>query len=268
MNINYQNMKIRIIAIITLIISLSSGLQSQTTKEDSLTIRIESLEDELANQNKKLELSERELQVLFKEKQMVQDTEFNSLSNKLKEDYDLIKQLSFWGLGLTVSSLIALFFGGKKYIQGKLNEKFDKIISEQESNIIEIVESHDIEKRILRTRTAVVLTAENEDEAFIKNFFNKIGFNRDNITFKKVNNHQDIGEVDLIFVNNDNDHFESSLIDDYFNNSSDNTVLFYYNTTRKTYNNNSVSNRMSFANSPTQIYGNMINLMKYQQVIS
>jgi len=244
-------------------------------KKDTLTKRIEYLEEEVAHQKKEFELAERELEVLFKEKQSIQKEEFNTLSaklkedtTKLKEDYDLIKKLGYLGLSLNAIFLIGILWKGKKYVQSKINEKFNNIISEKESNIIEIVESYDIEKKILNTKTAVVLTANNEDEDFIKNFFNKVGFKRDNITFKKVGNYESLEEFDLIFVNNDKDKFEMSLIDDYFNNSSNNTVLFYYNTTRKVYNNPSVSDRLSFANSPTQIYGNLINLMKYQQVIS
>ena len=51
----------------------------------------------------------------------------------------------------------------------------------------------------------------------------------------------------------------------YFENTDETkTALFYFNTTRDNYINIKVANRLNFVNGRTQIYGNLINLLKYQ----
>lgn len=196
--------------------------------------------------------------------------EYKKTSDKLEEEYELISFLTKVGIPLTLLALIGSIWKGKKYVDEKLRKKFDTIINAKETDILQIIEKQDKEKKILQNKKILVITGENGEDTFLRNFFNKREFQRENITYQKVSNYQNITEdYDAIFANNDKGKLDKAFIDEYFNNSQEKTVLFYYNTTRKHYQttNDKVLQKLSFANSPTQIYGNLIDLFRHQEIL-
>lgn len=193
------------------------------------------------------------------------DNKFSAMEKKLNDEYSLLKMLAWSGIGLTLISLIGLWWKGKKYIEDKLKEKFDKIITQQEGNILEVIDKQDVEKQILKTKKILVLTAKNGNDAFVRKFFKTMGFQIDNVNFEKVDSYKLYDGYDLIFANNEDTLFDEELIQEYFEKSKENIVLFFFG--KSFTKGQKVTTRMSFANSRTQIYGNLLNLLKYQEVL-
>jgi hypothetical protein len=225
-------------------------------------------QDSLDNQIRNLETKIEKVEGFQENTRDSLNNEFDSLSNKLQDDYNLMKWLMIIGLPVSILLLIGGIWKNRKYLDEKLNKKFDKIIEQNESDILEVINKHSIENQILKNKKILVISDKDGDDSFLKKFFKEMKFDRNNVKYVKTNtygNHH--GDYDVVFANNEKDDLNIDLIDDYFNNSNDKAVVFYYNTTRKNYTNNDVSDRLSFANSRTQIYGNLINLLKYQVIL-
>ncbi|GGD40728.1 hypothetical protein GCM10011514_01010 [Emticicia aquatilis] len=193
------------------------------------------------------------------------DNNFKQLENKINDDYSLLKYLGWIGLGLNLIVLIGGLWKYKEYVEKKLTEKFDKIITQKEANILEILDKQDIEKQIVNTKKILVLSSKNASDIFIRKFFRAMGFPVNNVNFEKVDSFQNFGNYDLIFANNEDNTLDINLIQEFFQKSNNKTVLFFFGSQypRGT----SESDRMNLANSRTQIYGNLINLLRYQEVL-
>jgi hypothetical protein len=176
--------------------------------------------------------------------------------------------ICFSGLGLSFILVFGFLFKARKYADEKIKITFNNIIEERENHIIEIMQQYSDEINILQTKKIVVLSSTEGEDDFLGTFFKSFGFNKKNISFLKVDAYQAIKDYDLLFANNETDDLSKDLIDEFFNNSANNSVLFYFNTTHNNYINEKISDKLSFANTRTQIYGNLINLLKFQKVLS
>ena len=188
-----KQLKIRALIFILLFGNICIAQQQDSLKIKSLENRIEKTEGFQTNTEKAIE------------------NKFTALENKIKDDYSLLKMLAWSGIGLTLFSLFGLWWKGKKYIEEKLKEKFDKIITHQEGNILDVIDKQDIEKRILKTKKILVLTAKNGNDTFVRKFFKSMGFQIDNVNYEKVDNYKSFDGYDLIFANNEDDNFDINL---------------------------------------------------------
>lgn len=246
-----KQLKNKVITILfLLLIGNICDAQQDSIKIKELEFRVEKIEGFQSNTEKAI------------------DNKYVALENKINEDYSLLKILagSIVGLaGITLFSLFGVWWDGRKHIKEKLKEKFDNIITQQEGNILEIIDRQDVEKQILKTKKILVLTSKRGDDSFVRKFFKTMGFQIDNVNYEKVDSYKSFDGYDLIFANNEDTFFDEELIQEYFEKSKGNVVLFFFgNRFNKGAN---VASRMSFANSRTQIYGNLINLLRYQEVI-
>ncbi len=245
-------MKNKILLTILLLLSITAYSQKKDSIAfEKLKFRVEKLEGFQSNTQDAL------------------NNKFEEQRKKIQDDYNLIKYLGLFGLGLTVPAILLLWLRGSKYIDKQLKNKFNNIINQREGSILDIINNQDEEKRILRNKKILVLTSKNGDDNFLRNFFKKVDFDIDNVKYIKEEffDASYLQNIDLVFANNEKEDLDIELIKEYFSNSSSKTVLFYFNTTQKHYRQDDVSNRLSFANTKTQIYGNLINLLKYQKVL-
>ncbi len=249
------------ILIYFLLILIPMHLHSQTEEQspDELSNRIEKVEGFQDVINGKFENKSKELELQFKD-----------LTTSLEGEYRILKNLRNVGIPLTILSLIAAILGlikkMKSIAQTKIEEKYEQLFSADKDRLIEIINNQNEEHKFRDNKKILVLSTPNGDSSFLRKLFKEFKFQK--VDFKSVEKHENLGKYDLIFINNENGDFQFELIDSFFENSSKNTVLFYFNTTKRFYNNAKISNRLNFANSKTQIYGNLINLLKYQKIIT
>jgi len=226
--------------------------------------------DELSDRIEKVEGFQDVINGKFENKSKELDLQFKDLSASLEDEYRILKNLRNVGIPLTILGLIAAILGliktTKRIAQTKIEEQYEQLFNEDKNRLIEIIDNQNEEHDIKNNRKILVLSTPKEDKTFLKKFFREFKFQK--VDFKSVENDENIGKYDLIFINDENGDFQFEFIDSFFENSPKDTVLFYFNTTKKFYNNAKVSDRLNFANSKTQIYGNLINLLKYQNIIT
>lgn len=196
------------------------------------------------------------------------DNKFTALENKINKDNNLVVWIGFIGLGLNVFFIGGIMLKARNYIQKKISLKFDNIINENENQILQIVDKHNEEKQILITKKILVLSSKQSDDTFIRKFFRTMGFSNDNVNYEKISSYNKYKKkYDLIFINNEDGTLDNSIICQYFQKSADNDnkVLFFFGRTYQP--TGDEVKRLSFANSRTQIFGNLINLLRYQDVL-
>jgi len=249
----------KIIISITLVISLSINLYSQ--KSDSLQnldLRVKSLEQFQSNLDEKYEIKKQELEVKFDRLKLGIDKE----NVRLEVIIWIFGSVTFLGL---VVSIISFYIRINRIAISKSEKIIEAKFEDERDKLIQIIASQTEENK-LRNKRMIVLSDIKSEDTFLKKFFKEMGFTK--IRFKNTSDQKSLTNYDLLFINNESGGIDKETIDNYCSKSIDSSVLFYFNTNGIRYINENVANRLSFANSRTQIYGNLINLLKYQAVIS
>jgi hypothetical protein len=177
--------------------------------------------------------------------------------------------------GLFVAFGLIIYFlddSYKKKLENKVKEfednitmRFSKVVNENEDIVQTILDKANIEKQLFDKKK--ILIWGETDSSFIEGALKKIKFNHKNITKDATQ------DFDVLFINN----LTGSLVDaDMIVKakgclSNEKICLFYYNTTRKNFPNDkldeSMQDRINFATNAAQIYGNLLNTLKYQDKI-
>lgn len=161
----------------------------------------------------------------------------------------------------------------KKKLENKVKEfedtvttRLSKVVNENENIVQSILDKANIEKQLFDTKK--ILIWGEPDSSFIESALKKIKFNHKNITKDETK------DFDVLFINN----LKGSLVkQDMIDKakkclSNDKICLFYYNTSRINFPNelldDSIQDRINFATNAAQIYGNLLNTLKYQDKIS
>jgi hypothetical protein len=236
-------------------------------------------EETIESLSKKIEILEKQrddLKELYKEHKEFLEDKFNNKSKELDNEHDYLKTLA-WIIGpVTVIgivgilfSLICSYFKLKKRIEKialeKINEKFDQILDEKETQIIGIIEKHDKENKLKREKKILVLTPNGADDTSIRKFFNSMEF--DKVSYASPDNTRKLNKVDLVFFNNEEKKFGHDEITAIAEKTKKDVFCFYFAPKDCPYNNDNLKDRLSFANARVQLYGNLINALRYQKLL-
>ncbi len=236
-----------------LLLFLSSSLAAQ--EKDSLQVleeRIEVLERQKEQMEKDFELESRELT------QKAQQIELD------------LKGKFFW-LGLfastTIISLFVLLFTlyrhAKKIASSKIEDLFEDLFNEDRSKLVQMINSLDEEVLLKKQSSIVVFSPRRAPLNFLKDFFREFDFK--NVRFYSIEEKADLKKVDVVFLNNENEQLSIAEILQQAENSPQETVFFLFG--KKYLTTEELSGRIAFANSRMQLYGNLINALRYQTLL-
>ena len=201
------------------------------------------------------------------------DNKFTALSLNLDKKYKLLEWLGYIGIPLNLLFILGLLWSRSKYVNKKVHENIEKIVIENKQAIKKVVEKQQNENQFVKNKQILVLTADKGNTVFLRKFFKKMKFPDGNIVYETTksmvaaNQNSYVAKFDMIFANNENDDLSFDIIHSYFKNSNPKAVLFYFGTNRFTAETPEIGNRLSMASFKTQIYGNLINLFRYQELI-
>lgn len=171
-------------------------------------------------------------------------------TGEIKNQYDLVMKL---GLPATIAALLASIFGAYRWAAEIAKQKAEEAFKDPETILKE-------QKRIL------VLTPdkEGESELWIRRFFFLLNFRQS--VFKKTSELDSLAneQFDLVLVNTPNDATgQKELIGKIFIGKS----VFYFGKGKAENENLDKEGRLSYANAKSQLYGNLINALKYQKML-
>ena len=154
-----------------------------------------------------------------------------------------------------------------------VNSQIAKAFNDKQENVDKILEKADNEKILLKTKK--ILIWGEADNTIIKRVLRNIGFN---ITDNLFEEEKDGLQYDILIINNKSgtlvkDKDTSKLLlkaKDHLSNEK--ICIFYYNSTLSHFPigeiDESMQDRINFATNAAQIYGNLLNTLKYQDKIS
>lgn len=228
-------------------------------------------EETLADISKRVDVLEGQRDNLrdhIKNKSESLDLQFSKLETQLKSDYDYLKLISLIFGSITIIIIFGLFIKLRKRIpeiaEEKINKKFDRLLDEKKSRIINIIEKYNEEIQLKKEKFILVLSPADADDSFMKKFFPGMGFLQ--YDFKSVDTYIDTGKADLILLNNsEKKKFDDELLTQYISKTRPDTICFYFGP--------HLGDRIKLKNNTTsgniraQLYGNLVDALRYQKLL-
>lgn len=192
-------------------------------------------------------------------------------------DYAIYTVITFIGIAIGGAWIKYLFDRTVKQIESDYTEKMKeklkdidsqiaKAFNDKQENVDMLLEKADHEKMLLKTKE--ILIWGETDNTIIKRVLRNIGFN---ITDNLFEEETDGIRYDLLFINNEGGSLEMVKVLNKIKSLSNKQVAFYYNLNNirlDTTKLKGLEDKVNFVNSAAQIYGNLLNTLKYQDKIS
>ena len=214
-----------------------------------------------------IEMHKSNLTDKFKNKSESLDIKVDKIESKLQKDYNYIEIL-VWSFGsIAILGLLTLFISIYKYIHKvakvKIDEKFDSLFNNEKDKLIQLIDSQILENSLRKQKKILVLTETNDSDSYVRSFFLKMGFEK--VTYISISAYQNVpDDIDLVFINNESEGISDQLIENYIN-GVQGKLIFHFGAKRINLNWLS-ENKIAIANNRVQLYGNLINALKYIEV--
>ncbi|MCP4351109.1 MAG: hypothetical protein GY795_37060 [Desulfobacterales bacterium] len=149
----------------------------------------------------------------------------------------------------------------KEKFEKLFGEEFEKFFDEKEDKIKKLIELHDNELQLKKNKYILILSHADSDDTFVRDFFKHMEFN--NVSFETIGS-EEYRNNDLILFNNEDNKLEEEKLADYVRKIPNSAICFYFG---KRIQNIELHNRLLFANSRVNLYGNIISALKYQTLL-
>jgi len=256
-------MKVRYLSriVLILILGLAFSAANGQDKKDA--------PEDLARRVTELEKQREQQKELYEEHKKLLKDNFKNKSDEMDNKYDLFKVIAALFGSLTIITIFSLYAKLKKRVleigDKKIEEKFDSLLEEKKSRIIAILKNHNEEMKLKNEKSILVLTPKGADDSPIKKFFKEMDFNLNLIYFESPDNLNKLNKVHLALFNNESGTFDHKEIDDIIRETKDYVFCLYFG--RDRFISTRHQDRVSFANAKVQLYGNLINALRYQKLL-
>lgn len=157
-----------------------------------------------------------------------------------------------------------------KQFETRLDDQITKTINDKKNIIDRTIGNTDIELRLMQTKR--MFRIGEVDDAIVKKVLKNVGFNMQNYY---TSEEEASKGFDVLFINDKGGSIEigdtnTKLIQE-IKSLPEDVVVFYYNNTGKRLDTGKfpgMEDKISFVNAASQIYGNLLNTLKYQDKIS
>ncbi len=242
--------------IIIMLVSMSfSGFAQKSDSLRFLLHKIETIENEKHLAQKEYEIYKTAL-----------DSDYKNAKVEVNNKLDLL--LWFSGILGIGGLLVVLVFSVKyanKTAAKQIEIKLEKLFSDEKDKLIQLIYSQNEENQLKENKRILILSSKDTDDGFIKSFFKEMGFKKG--SFEKISEYKKQKQpFDLIFFNNEDSKLSQEDIKKYVEESKPNTMFFHFGSVRFS-DMDASNNKVAFANLRTQIYGNLINALRFQKFI-
>lgn len=257
--------------ILTLAISPSPAQNPQVVQQ--LEARVQQLEAQNRLLQDDYQNKKDDLEANYKQKLDALNIEMREIRQQVREDSLLVKvftaALVFVGFGIIISAWVsAKIFAereAEKMIKNVFNAKKEEL-SQLKDNLLRLIEKQDIEKRLRKTKRILVLTPEGHSKTFLEDFFRESDFQPPYFESFTLADKIDFSNYDVVLFNNDDGKSFSekrSEIVDTIRKLPAKTLAFYFGGQPNVMLEDTT--RFASANFRSQLYGNLINALRYQQ---
>ncbi len=226
---------------VAVIFLCAMGYAQKTDKVEELTNRVKILEGQKENLDKHAELLRKEIQY-----------------EQTKSNWILVF-FGFLGIGS--------FWGVRKYINYRVRKHSDKIVkeifSQREKEFLEMVRRQSEEFKLKEEKSILVISQKDDSDDFMRRFFKEMGFVK--VKYCTIDQIKKPIDSDLILFNNENKSISHETINTIGKESREEVFCFYFGPDHFVA--DGFTKRVNFANSRLQLYGNLINSLRYQSLL-
>ena len=210
---------------------------------------------------------------LDEERKLLQK-EYDIYKASLEYDYKVAKdeindklEIIAWIIAIIgIPGILIIYYSATTYAKKQAKKQIDielkKIFNEEKEKLIRLIQTYSEESQ-LKQKKILILSSLNSNDDFLHFFFKELGFK--NYEFKKLDAYQFIDQnFDLIFINNEDDSFNRSILNE-FQENYPKVVFFYFGSLR--IEDTIAKNKTGSASFRTQIYSNLINVLRYHKLL-
>jgi hypothetical protein len=263
------NLSVILLAGILCFMAAAAPAQKKDPIEE-LNNRVKILEGQKENLDKQAEL----LKDKFENEVVSLNNKFIEQKRKLEDDYNYLSVL-LWVFGtLTVIGIFTMaitmlisYFKVRKKIEGiaeeKIRDKFDQIFKEKKNQIDTMIEKQNEELQLKKEKSILIISQNPKEDPFIERFFKEMGFRH--YRHESLNHVKNPDKYDLLFFNNEKQAIDHTDLLAIIAKMKPDALCFYFGPDR--FDSKEFKDRVNFANSRVQLYGNLINSLRYQTLL-
>jgi hypothetical protein len=216
------------------------------------TARLKQIEEKIEIISKYKEITDRD----FQSKSISLDAKIDKAILDFDRQNSNVQILGLIGIIGGLASIIGGYFWVLGLIRTKVDEQITNLLETEKDKFKQLILSIDEEYQLRENKKIAVIS--NESIHFIDDFLNKSGF-------KQINHYSPNdtinADTDLIFLNNELGKLDDAFIKELADSKK---LLFYFGGNKSFLYD---AKNVNFANSRFQIYGNLINTLRYQNTI-
>src|SRR5690554_936304 len=271
-----ENNVIQLIIILFIVTSTLKASQNSEYGDKSdftINMRLDYLEKTENIRNKEFVNYKENLDNKIKNNETRQKNDYDRLVLDVRNQNTIITIFGGLFILLGVGSLLFLYSNAIKYADKKVKETLDNAFNNKAEEINKLILQQNEEYQLKTKKKILVVTPEYSCNEFLKLFFNKMGFNSDNIQYEPMLEKTPVGNFDLIIFNDesvvnkcDNNSKNEIEIEKYLQKYPLKTIRLYFGPKRLYTGNEYEKDRIitSFVNTRLQLYGNLMNALRYQ----
>lgn len=235
----------------------------QKSELDLISNRLGNIESHQSNLDERFRIKMENVDGKFNLKSKEIDSKLSEIDKRCNTFFE---KVYFIGAPATLIGIILLFCAiwikMYKIAETKVNEKFESMFIEKREKLVQLIKSQDEELNLKQNKSILVISPAKSDETFIRRFFQEMEFEL--VNFKRHGQQFDFTTDDLVLFNDETGEFLEDEITWYVE-TADKFICFYFG--GKRINCIGYEHIFSFANSKLQLYGNIINALKYKKLV-
>ena len=153
----------------------------------------------------------------------------------------------------------------KEHAEARIKDVSSDVFNDKKGAIIDLIEQHDSENQLKRTKWILVLTPRESDTSFLYHFLTTMGF--ENVDYHYVSEEVDLSKYSLVMFNDKDGRFDEGRLYELVSELPEKTIRFYFGHRQLKCVPNEYKDRTTFANAPLQLYGNLLNALRYQDIL-
>lgn len=209
--------------------------------------------------NKKIELSNE-----FIEYKNMHENGLSDTRRELKKDYNILKVLSLVFGSIVLISIIIGVMKIRNYVETTVKKRIGEVLNDKKGLALDMLALADTEIKLKTEKKIVVLTPKNSDDKMLKKYLSLAKF--ENVHFQELSDKWSYDNADVVLFNDKDELFDKAVLKDLLNRLSMKTIRFYFGHSKINVP-DQFKDITAFANATLQLYGNLVNALRYQSIL-
>lgn len=248
-------MRSLVLAMVLFVVS-QNGVYANKSDTEFLKDRVDKLEEVTKKHTDDFDKFQKENGKTFDLFKKEIDIDFKAF----KQENGVFIKVGFWlGIG-SVLGLIMLVFGFWRFIDKKVKELFEKKLHDKQNSLFSMIDERDHDHKLRQTKSILVLSNGDTTKGLLRNLLVSSKF--ESVDYADIGNIASVKKTELTIINDYNNGIgnDEKVYEVIQNVPGD--MVFYFGP--KNINFTNVKKEMASARFPSQVYGNLMSALHYQ----